>query len=76
MLLFGRIRPLGALPSRLVHCFQRGAPREWRTAARGSGAESGADSAASTTAPVSPALSLPAEEAREASRSDDSLVWF
>ena len=33
-------------------------------------------SAASTTAPVSPALSLPAEEAREASRSDDSLVWF
>ena len=42
------------------------------TAAR----SSGADSAASTTAPVSPALSLPAEEAREASRSDDSLVWL
>ena len=46
------------------------------TAARGSGAESGADSAASTTAPVSPALSLPAEEAREGSRADDSLVWL
>ena len=48
------------------------------TAARSSGADSGADSAASTTASVSPssALSLPAEEAREANRSDDSLVWL